>query len=273
VEAFFAGVAEMRAYLDRNIQDPRRRQQRLARLAEALLKPRGARALGDWLVRQLRDAVGAESVGLWVGDGLWSVAGCTPAPEVPAHAVTFTLSGARGPMGAVRLEGAPALDAASLRLVEALCDTAAMAIEHALGVEAIGRDPATGLLADADFAARAGAWLGQMPPPGAAAALLAFRVTTPDGLGRLAAAVRAHLPQGTPAARRGADVYAALSALPLERAERQATSMAQKVRRTLAAGTPPLRCLAVQHVTARPVDDLEAVMRRLAAALSEEGAP
>ena len=69
IEDFFRGVDELRAHLDRHLQDPTRRRSRLGAVALELLKPRDARELCRWLVSEVADAIGASAAVVFVREG------------------------------------------------------------------------------------------------------------------------------------------------------------------------------------------------------------
>jgi GAF domain-containing protein len=150
---FFEGVAEMRAHLDRRLQDPERRRRRLAAIARELLRPREGRELCRWLVTELAAAVGASSAAVWVrehGDALtlWHALGAPP-PDPTSHpgestaptapdGLMLPLAGADGPVGALWLQARTPLDPDTAALVAALAETAGVALEQALLLAAMG---------------------------------------------------------------------------------------------------------------------------------------
>lgn len=174
LDAFFAGVDEVRAYLERHRQDPESRRARLSQLASELLKPRQAGALVSWLTCELASALGARFAAIWVRRSelarfeCWHAVG-KPSPqhdpEAVARSALASLDAAareadareadasathhdeRGLMvpvlgsatllAGVWLELDSPLDAATLRLLEALAATAGMALEKALSAAVI----------------------------------------------------------------------------------------------------------------------------------------
>jgi GAF domain-containing protein len=162
-DSFFAGVAELRAYLDRHLQDPERRRARLGRIAAELLKPRAGVALEDWLVQQLADSMGSAAALLArpSADGSWR-AGATvgtpqpsryekalaplakqpsaasPLPFEAEGGLVVPLSGVERLLGAVWLEDALHIDATSAALLQAIAETAAVLLEQEALLQAMG---------------------------------------------------------------------------------------------------------------------------------------
>ncbi len=160
LDAFFAGVDEVRAFLDRSIQDPERRRARLSNIAALLLKPREARVLVEWLAGQLAAALGARAVAVFVcpatqiSPACWcSVGSPHGRPQEVAELLAqrsvgvqllvrppgmlLPLAGGERIVGAVWFEVDEPLDRGSQALLQALGGAAGMALEQALALEAI----------------------------------------------------------------------------------------------------------------------------------------
>lgn len=150
MEVFFEGVREMRAYLDRDIQDPERRRARLSKVAQELLKPRATRELVRWLAQQITSAVGATAVSVLVRNtrGVWSSLEGVHVPPESALAqvssadphrlddgVLVPLLGVEGVVGALWVEATYELDASSLSLLQAIAGAAGVAIEQGMFVD------------------------------------------------------------------------------------------------------------------------------------------
>ncbi len=135
--AFFAGVDEARALLDRRSQDLAHRHQRLGDVTLGLLRPRPARELGRWLLRELAEALGANEVelrfGVPCGDEL-TLAHRDGALGEAAGGISceLTLRGLDGGAGTLRLKLEEPLAQPTLRLLEELLSTAAAALEQGL---------------------------------------------------------------------------------------------------------------------------------------------
>lgn len=144
---FFDGVAEMRAHLDRRLQDPERRRRRLAAIARELLRPREGRELCRWLVTELAGAVGASSAAVWVREQggaltLLHAIGAPPPEPAPRAGESATptrvdglmlpLAGTDGPVGMLYLHARTPLDADTASLVAALAETAGVALEQTM---------------------------------------------------------------------------------------------------------------------------------------------
>ena len=188
----------MRAHLDRNLQDPARRRERLATIVQGLVKPRGASELARWLVRELRAAVGARACTLlmeetdwkpWHGSGtvrslpttsareqLRAGSGSDPEPVALGADLLLAVSGTSGTIGALWIEAGHALDPGSTTLLRALAGALGVMLEHGLGVESLIRDPKTGLLAEGAFLERASDVLATAPPGGMVTAVIGLRV-------------------------------------------------------------------------------------------------
>ena len=195
VAAFFDGVDEARRYVDRHLQDSERRCERLARMVQELVRPRSASDLAYWLSRQLCEAVGARGCTLLLRDPFWRAwraggqVGSLPKPEVldavlgdpltsagELHAIDgglmLGLKGIDAHLGALWLEGVVELDARSVMLLLALCDTAGVLLDQGLKMEALNRDSRTGLPLLGAFLAQAASIL----PAEQASVLLGFRI-------------------------------------------------------------------------------------------------
>lgn len=244
LEAFFAGVTEMRAYLDRHIQDPERRRERLARIAGALAKRRSPVELADWLAAQLREALGAAGCAVFRHEGAWlpwRQAGVVRVPPTAAelgkwinvspgrfdqdplqtrHGIVVALAGLDGLVGALWIEEGHDLDPVSRALLQAIADTAGAALEQSLSVQALAYDSVTGLIHDAAFIAAAEDLLAAAGRAGQHLALMGARLAGFDVIARLhdqAAArsavvqlgrtVREAAPDGALVGRRYDDLY------------------------------------------------------------------
>ena len=155
VDSFFAGVDEVRTYLDRQRQDPRQRRARLSRIAAELLKPRSARALSEWLVNELSAALGASAAALltpgpehgWqtrcaLGEpplDAWLARATALAgePILPAGELWIKLEGVDGLVGILAFT-VQELDDSAMTLVLAIADTASVVLERAFLGEATG---------------------------------------------------------------------------------------------------------------------------------------
>lgn len=152
VEAFFAGVDEARALLDRLGHAPERRRERLAGLAKELLRPRPAAELAAWFVEALAELLAARGVELIAAGAelaTWAVHGSVvarpkpaqlaallprsgPLPEQPVElpgGVFVAVIGQVGPVAGLWIEGAPELEPATRAVLQALADAAAVALE------------------------------------------------------------------------------------------------------------------------------------------------
>ena len=163
VDDFFAGVDEMRALLDRELQDPERRRGRLAAIAGELLKPRAKGELCRWLVSELAVAIGANVASILVREhGAFPLVsghtvGVPPEGSViptldevvrlaaneaelfaSSGAVVVPLKGIDGIVGALWLVIRTPLDAGSAELLRAIADTAGVALEQAILLHAMG---------------------------------------------------------------------------------------------------------------------------------------
>jgi hypothetical protein len=227
IAGFFGGVDQVRRYLDRHLQDPERRCERLGRMAMDLVRPRSASELAYWLSRQLCEAVGARGAALLLMEPAWrpwraggqvqrlpgaeALATLARAPGKGLESIRVTdgglllpVGGSDGLLGAVWLEGMSALDPRSATLLLALIDTAGVLLEHGMKVEALSRDPRTGLPLERAFLAQVSA---QRVAADAILVLFAFRVAGVETIREA---------QGAVAERRAmADLAAAVSeALP-----------------------------------------------------------
>lgn len=155
-EDFFAGVDEMRAYLDRHQQDPAHRHVRLAGVARDLLRPHRSTRLWPWLLQELGDALGASSGAvLTPGDAGWHsvhvIGGPTPLPSsrvfstllrdgapdasaaivqvVAGEGAVLPARGSDGVLAVIWLAGIVAIDAETCALLQAILDTAATVSE------------------------------------------------------------------------------------------------------------------------------------------------
>ncbi len=162
LEVFFDGVAEMRAHLDRSLQDPERRRARLAAIAADLLKPRDARELGRWLVSEVATAIGAAAAAIIVRERAghfvpWHTVGTPPIARLaeavaglagaahpvadPADAggdgVFVPLVGLEGLVGALWLSTRTALDPGVTELLGAIADATGVRLEQGLLLEAM----------------------------------------------------------------------------------------------------------------------------------------
>lgn len=151
-ESFFDGVDEMRAYLDRHLQDPERRRARLAVIAQELLKPRSPQELARWLVHQVAGALGATSVTLLVQthEDAWRALegqryppddklahlSTTAQPAISVEGALLPLVGVEGVVGALWIELASPLDATAQSLMMAIADTVGVAVEQGMLVDA-----------------------------------------------------------------------------------------------------------------------------------------
>ncbi len=160
LDAFFEGVADMRALLDRSLQDPERRRARLAAIASGLSKPRDPRELGRWLVTELAAAVGAAAAALVVRERAarfvpWHTVGtpregwlevalaevtaagrATPIASRPGE-VVVPLTGLDGAIGALWLAVRTPLDPTATELLAAIAGTAGVRLEQGLLLESM----------------------------------------------------------------------------------------------------------------------------------------
>lgn len=159
LDVFFAGVREVRSYLERHNQDPTHRRQRLGALVTELIKAREPRELASWLLRELAGAVGASGAALYVcnmpvpGWKVWQHTGNLDAAsflptigdlaprgedivEVTGGLVVPCLGVERLVAAIVLLLTTP-LDAAAQNLLQALAATAGVALEQSLTLEAL----------------------------------------------------------------------------------------------------------------------------------------
>ena len=166
VDAFFEGVDEMRAHLDRRIQDPEHRRARLARLAGDLLRHAKPDDFPSWLLHASREALGADGAALYLRAGELGpthelqdghVDAFAPPlearhePHAGPRSLWLPLSGADGPIGGLWLTGLEPLDPGSLELLDAVIGSAAALLEHQLRLGSLTQDSATGLPNEATF--------------------------------------------------------------------------------------------------------------------------
>ncbi|MBN1962959.1 MAG: hypothetical protein JW841_18660 [Deltaproteobacteria bacterium] len=161
IDDFFAGVAKLRTYLDHQLQDPLHRRSRLGNVAFGLLKPRDARDLSCWLIRELADAIGASAAAIFVRGVSsvsfepWHVVGVPPGggplpsyEDITRHSdnaskstlvdtLWVPLKGIEGNIGALWFVLRVSLDDKSKQLLSAIADTAAVALEQSSLLQAM----------------------------------------------------------------------------------------------------------------------------------------
>ncbi len=125
LKEFFEGVDAVRAHLDRHIQDPVRRRERLRQIVSELPKKLSSNDLGPWWAEQVGLALGAETAAIYeVGKGWISVLGARgrlPDGESPPDrgCVRVPLSSSL----ALWLVAVDDLDEGCAQLVEAMGET------------------------------------------------------------------------------------------------------------------------------------------------------
>lgn len=288
--------------MDRCIQDPERRRERLSKVAQHLLKPRGASELARWLVRELREAVGARACTLlmketdwkpWHGAGttrslptlgaraqLRGEAGQEPQPLQVGADLLMPVVGITGPVGALWIEAGHALDPGSEKLLQALAGTAGVLLEQGLGVESLIRDPHTGLLSEGAFVERAQDVLAGSPPSGMVTAVVGFRVAGIETIreaqgasaaGRAMLALARAAERGLPTAQalgvRFHNVLAICAELQPGSADLEIAAATRRVGAALAAATrnagPPLSAAAAYLLVPRALSEVLGPLERL----------
>lgn len=272
LEAFFAGVDEVRAYLERSAEDPARGRTRLAKIAQDLVRHRDAEDLVRWLASSLLESLGGKGGSFWLredacgsadafrpwlnlgggcevpgtGPPPWSASGSASALSAADSGLWLKLAGPNGIVGVLWLQGSKPPDAENLALVEAIAETAGLLLEQRLRLEKLQRDPGTGLLGRTAFIERAGARLAAGPPPRRTLMVVVFRIAGMQELrvawGRkvalsavtqLGRAVEACLGDEAIIGLLSDDVCALLATGPFDRADVEAASIAQSVHRAL----------------------------------------
>jgi hypothetical protein len=188
-------------------------------VARDLLRQRSARVLAAWLLRALQDALGTTGGLLWLRRDasdqgtpeVWATRGeINTAPELSLVAqttaingalpagLTLPLAGSRAVIGGLWLCGGQTLDPASFELLQALCDTAAMAFEQALRALALPGGARAAFTSTAAFIEHTGAELRQAPDPELNFALLALRLDDAAHAQGAVLAAEHELPPATP---------------------------------------------------------------------------
>jgi len=283
LSTFFAGVEELRRYVDRNLQDPRRRRSRLAQIAQDLVKNRRVRTLAAYLAEQLRFALGARASAMWVNDGVWACwyragAGTNLAPAndmttaVPLFwmddptGAWLPLAGTTHVVAALWLEDLQRPDGSTTELLAALASTAGMLIEQGLAALAANRDPATGLLSATAFVEHAGAEVRLVPSSGRAFVVIGLGHA--HGCDPWPAAKRAEMgralsdaaPPGTVLGTDGGDAFAVFADVPVDRCDREVAILARGIRSALGGAQS---AALTYFVSARPIEDLRATMEQV----------
>lgn len=299
----------MRAYLDRHIQDPERRRARLGHIARELLRPRTAGELGEWLTKQLREAVGATACTILLRRADWApwkVAGKpgrlpdtsdlealtsgSPGDSGSARAgedLLLAIPGVDSLIGALWVEAGRDLDRLSGALVKAIADTAGVFLEQALGVEELNRDVLTGLLTASAFNRRADEVVARDRSVDSVLLLIAFQVAGKEAISAaygpraakaavadLATAVKKTLPDNALLGVRFDDITAICGPIDEAGAQIEANQIARAVDTTLrnsAAAGSTLAATAAYLVIRQSVVDLAEETKRLAGKLG--GAP
>lgn len=290
IEAFFEGVTEMRAHLERHNHDPLRCRQRLQRIAQGLLKPRSTRGFAAWLSTEVQSALGYDSGGIWICDGgwrLWHRAGAdttsavpdllehlggTDLRQLPGGEILVPIPGLSGTAGALWLKGGAVLDDDSRDLLLAIAGAAGMALSQALRVEALARDPATGLLSNTAFIEQAGVELRQVVQP-LSLGIMSLRLAGTGGVNGLGEAAQSVFGPGTPLTMRTAeragrwvrDLFAVPAVGSVLTGEHEVRDLAA----SLAARVAEAEWSAAVVFVRRPIDDLASVMEALSEALDD----